>query len=152
MGISPQIRVLHAALATQMMAGGPVRLPGNLALRVSVYLGREAQLTGPMLSGFTDGSHRAINTLASITFEPLSWALTTTDDGDALGESGWADATEWLRFEDDAESIDLRTLHSHGLAVGNQILHAPGGDFFQLYSSEIAAIMIGRVPPSQTLR
>ena len=145
LGISPHIRVLHPQLATEVHAGGPVRLPGGLALRVAVYLGANAQLAGPMLSGFTDGSGRAIHSLASVTFAPLSWALVTSDTGDVLAESGWADATEWLRYADDRESVDLRYLHPQGIVQTRTVLHAPGDNFFQLYSDEIAAIMVGRI-------
>lgn len=62
LGISPHTRVLHPTLAAQMDAGGPVKLPGGMALRVAAYMGNRAQLTGPMLSGLIDGSGRAINT------------------------------------------------------------------------------------------
>lgn len=145
LGISPHIRVLHPQLAAQVWAGGPVRLPGGLALRVAVYLGGNAQLAGPMLSGFTDGTGRAVHSLASVTFAPLSWALVTSDTGDVLAESGWADATEWLRYADDRESVDLRYLHPRGIARTTTVLHAPGDDYIQMYSSEIATIMVGRL-------
>ena len=88
LGISPHIRVLHAELAAQLHAGGPVRLPGGLSLRVAIYLGENAQLAGPMLSGSTDSSGRSINSFASVTFAPLSWVLVTSDSDDVLAESG----------------------------------------------------------------
>ena len=74
LGISPHIRAFNTTLADQVEAGGPVHLPGGTALRVAVYIGRDAQLTGPMLTGFTDGSGDRIDTLVGVTFRRLSWA------------------------------------------------------------------------------
>lgn len=146
LGISPHIRVLHPTLADQMYRGGPVVLPGGLSLRVAVYPGNAAMLAGPMLTGILDRSSAAINTLATVTFRPLSWALVTTDTDDILARRGWIDATDWLRYEDDRESHDLRWLAPHGLPVVHSILHAPSNDGMQLYSKEIAPIMRGRIP------
>jgi hypothetical protein len=146
LGVSPHIRELHPTLARQMEAGGPVRLPGGLTLRLAVHLSTGPQLTGPMLSGFTDGTGRAINTLAAVTFRPLSWALVASGSDDILAQRGWADATDWLLYEDDRESHDLRWLEPRGLPVVPTILHAASSDGFQMYSKELAPIMAGRIP------
>jgi len=146
LGLSPHIRVLHPTLAAQLEAGGPVHLPGNLTLRLSAYLKNDAQLTGPVLSGMVDGSGRSVHTLAAVTFRPLSWALVTSDSNDELANRGWIDVTEWLRYEDDRESHDLRWLAPIGLPVIGSVLHAPSNDGIQLYSKEIAPIMFGRLP------
>jgi hypothetical protein len=145
LGISPHIRVLHPTLAAQMRFGGAVRLPGSISLRVAAYLGPDAQLTGPMLTGVVDGTGRATNTLAAITFHPLSWALVTSDSNNELARVGWVDATEWLLYEDDRTEHDLRWLAPQGLPVVRTILHAPSNDGIQLYSKEIAPIMVGRI-------
>ncbi|MCU1596352.1 MAG: hypothetical protein JWQ47_91 [Glaciihabitans sp.] len=145
MGLSPQIRVLHPTLAEQMQSGGPVRLPGDLTLRVAAYLGTSAQLTGPMLTGLTDGTGRAIHTLAAVSFKPLTWALATGNTDDLLALRGWIDATDGLLYEDDRESYDLRWLAPRGLPLVQSILHAPPNDGFQMYSSQIAPIMVGRI-------
>ena len=146
LGISPHTRELHPMLALQMKVGGPVRLPGGLTLRVAIYSGDGAQLTGPMLSGFTDGTGRAINTLAAVTFRPLSWALATSDSDQILADQGWVDATEWLLYGDDRETHDLRWLTRRGLNVVPTILHAVSNDGLQMYSKELAPIMVGRIP------
>lgn len=146
LGMSPHIRELHATLAQQMRAGGPVRLPGGVGLWTAQFFGTYAQLSGPMITGLTDGTGRAINTLAAVTFRPLTWALATSDSFDLLAELGWVDATEWLLYEDDRESVDLRWLAPRGLQVLNTVLHAPADDGFTLYSSEITPIMAGRIP------
>lgn len=146
LGISPHIRVLHPTLATQVHDGGPVRLPGGIALRVAIYRGLGAQLTGPMLTGLTDGTSRAINTLAAVTFRPFSWALVNVDSDDVLAGRGWVDATDWLRYEDDREAHDLRWLAPRGIPEVASILHAPSDTSIQMYSKEIAPIMLGRLP------
>ncbi|KQR39213.1 hypothetical protein ASF80_07250 [Microbacterium sp. Leaf159] len=146
LGISPHVRVLHPSLADQMYKGGPVALPGGLSLRVAIYPGKAAMLAGPMLTGLLDGSSGAINTLATVTFRPLSWALVTTDTDDMLAARGWIDATDWLRYEDDREAHDLRWLAPHGLPVVHTILHSPSNDGMQLYSKDIAPLMRGRIP------
>ena len=145
LGISPHIRVLHPTLADQIYRGGPVALPGGRSLRVAIYPGNQAMLAGPMLTGSLDGSSDAINTLATVTFRPLSWALITSDTDDTLASRGWVDATDWLRYEDDRETHDLRWLAPNGLPVVHTILHAPSNDGMQLYSKEIALIMRGRI-------
>ncbi|GAA1815368.1 hypothetical protein GCM10009749_26390 [Agromyces neolithicus] len=109
-------------------------------------MGSGAQLTGPMLTGLTDGSGRAIHSLAAITFRPLSWALSTTDSDDVLADRGWVDATAWLLYEDDRDSHDLRWLAPSGIPETRSILHAPSNTEFQMYSKEIAPIMVGRIP------
>jgi hypothetical protein len=144
MAVSPHVRVLHPTLATQLRSGGPVRLSGRMKLQVAVYLGSEAQLTGPMLTGMVDGSGDYINTLAAFTFHPLTWALAAIDESDVLAKRGWTDATEWLRYEDDREDHDLRWLSPEGLTRTQSMLHEVSDDGIQLYSSEIAPIMRGR--------
>jgi hypothetical protein len=146
LGISPNIRAFNPTLAAQVKSGGPVRLPGGMALRAACYMGRSAQLTGPMLTGFTTGPGGFVNTLASVTFRPLSWALVTTDEGDPLGAKGWLDATNWLLYEDDREAMDLRWLAPRGLPVMDTVLHAPSDSEVQLYSAEITPIMLGQIP------
>lgn len=146
LGISPHTRILHPSLADQMCEGGPVVLPGGLSLRVAIYPGNHAMLAGPMLTGMLDGSSGAINTLATVTFRPLSWALVTTDSDDVLARRGWVDATDWLRYGDDREAHDLRWLVPHGLPIVEKILHSPSDDGVQLYSKEIAPLMVGRIP------
>lgn len=136
LGISPHTRVLHPTLARQVERGGPVQLPGALSLRVAIYPGLRALLSGPMLTGLWDGSSRAINTLATATFRPLSWALVSDDSDDVLAARGWVDATDWLRYEDDREEYDLRWLAPRGLPVVTSILHAPSDSGMQLYSKE----------------
>lgn len=146
LGISPHLREFHPTLAEQMQEGGPVRLPGGLSLWISGFLGTYAQLTGPMITGLTDGTGRAVNTLAAVTFRPLSWALATSDSEDLLRELGWIETTEWLRYDDDRESVDLRWLTLAPLRFMRKALHAPDDDSFTLYSSEISPIMAGRIP------
>lgn len=146
LGIRPHVREFHPALAARMQAGGAVRLPGGLSLWIGGYLGTYAQLTGPMITGLTDGTGRAVNTLAAVTFRPLSRALATCQSEDLLRELGWIDATEWLRYADDRESVDLRWLIRAPLAFMRSALHAPTDDGFTLYSSEISPIMAGRLP------
>lgn len=146
LGISPHLRILHPTLATQMKSGGPVRLPGNLTLQIAAYLGNDAYLTGPMLSGVMDGHARTLNTLAAITFRPLSWALATSDSKKEFAERGWIDASEWLLYEDGRETYDLRWLVPGGLPLIKTILHAPSDDAVQMYSGEITPIMVGRIP------
>jgi hypothetical protein len=143
--LSRPLRELHPVLADQMENGGPVHLPGQLTLRVAGYMGRDGQLSGPMLSGTVDGTGRSINTLAAITWRPLTWALATSDCDDLLAELGWVNATSWLRYEDERESHDLRWLAPDGLPLLRSILHAPSDNEFHMYSSEITPIMIGRV-------
>jgi hypothetical protein len=144
--LSRPLRELHPVLADQMKDGGPVHLPGQLTLRVAGYMGRDGQLCGPMLSGTVDGTGRSINTLASISWRPLTWALATSDSDNLLAELGWVDATGWLRYGDERESHDLRWLAPKGLPLLRSILHAPSDDGFQMYSSEITPIMMGRLP------
>lgn len=146
LGISPHTRVLHPTLAEQVHEGGPVRLPGEITLRVATYMGTAAQLTGPMLTGLTDGSGRAIHTLAAVTFRPFSWALATSDSDAVLAGRGWVDATEWLLYEDARDSHDLRWLAPNGVPEVQTILHAPSNSDIQMYSKEIAPIMVGRLP------
>lgn len=145
LGLSPHIRALHPSLAYQLEAGGPVIMPGGLSLMLALYLGEGGQLAGPMLSGIPDGSGQSINTLASFTFRPLSWALATSETAEFLLESSWVDANEWLRYENDRESVDLRYLHPRGVPQTSTILHAPGADQFTLYSKEIATMVVGRM-------
>lgn len=146
LGISPHVRELHPTLTAQMTIGGPVRLPGELRLYVAGYLGLAAQLTGPMLTALVDGSRAAVNTLAAVTFRPLTWALATSDSFGVLENRGWVDATDWLRYEDDRESVDLRWLAPSGVQWLPTVLHAPSDDGVTLYSKEIAPIMAGRIP------
>jgi len=146
LGLSPHIRVLHPTLASQMLAGGSVVLPGGMTLRVVTYMGGRAQLTGPMLTGLVDGTSRAIHTLAAVTFRPFSWALVTSDSDELLAARGWIDATDWLRYEDDRETLDLRWLAPGGVPEVTSVLHAPSNDGMQMYSKEIAPIMVGRIP------
>lgn len=151
LGIGPNIRVMHRELAEQVKAGGPVRLPGRLALRLSLYIGSDAQLTGPMLTAFPLDPRAAVNTLASVTFEPLSWALVAVDDVDPLGKAGWLDVSEWLLYEDDRVAHDLRFLLPRGLPVTREVLHQPSNHGMQMYSSDITPILLGR-RPTQGLR
>lgn len=143
---SPHTRVILPGLAEQLNVGGPVCLPGGFSLWVAAFLGHYAQLTGPMVSGVLDGTGRAINTFAAVTFRPLTWALATSDSEALLRERGWIDASEWLRYEDDREAHDLRWLAPHGLRSMPTALHAPTDVGFQLFSSEIAPILAGRIP------
>ncbi|TDL45233.1 hypothetical protein [Microbacterium oleivorans] len=146
LGISPNLREFHPTLAAQVAAGGPVRLPGGLRLWFAAYPGNRTQLTGPMLTGLVDGSGRAINTLAAVTFRPLTWALATSDSDAVMADQGWTDATDWLRYEDERERHDLRWLVPRGLTLIRTILHAPSDDAVVLYSKEIAPIMTGLIP------
>ncbi|MFJ2543043.1 hypothetical protein [Microbacterium sp. NPDC087589] len=146
LGISPNIRTMHHDLAEQVRTGGPVRLPGRLALKLAVYLGRDAQLTGPMLTAFPLDPRSAINTLASVTFAPLSWALAGIENNDALGDAGWLDVTDWLLYEDDREAHDLGFLTPRGLPVTTEVLHQPSERGLQMYSSAITPILMGRIP------
>lgn len=146
MGLSPHIRVMHPTLAGEMVRGGPVRLPAGLRLYAALYAGNRALITGPILTGATDGTGRAINTMATVTFRPLAWALATSDSDELLTDRGFVDATEWLRYEDDRDRHDLRWLAPHGLSLTQTILHAPSDDGFQLYSKDIAPIMAGLIP------
>lgn len=146
LGISPNIRVMHRDVAEQVKSGGPVRLPGRLSLRLALYLGADAQLTGPMLTAFPLDARATVNTLASVTFNPFSWALSGIGDDDALGSAGWLDVTEWLLYEDDREAHDLRFLAPRGLPVTPAVLHQPSNQGMQMYSAEITPILLGRLP------
>jgi hypothetical protein len=145
LGISGNIRTMHPGLADQVCAGGPIRLPGGLRLKLALHTGRGAQLTGPMLSGFPLDGRVAVNTLAAVTFRPLSWALAAVTDGDPLDADGWLDVTEWLLYEDDREAHDLRFLAPRGMPMALDVRHQPSERSLQMYSSEITPILVGRV-------
>ncbi|MFC0678294.1 hypothetical protein ACFFGH_10625 [Lysobacter korlensis] len=145
LAISPNTRVMRPSLAEQLLAGGPVRLPGELSLRVATYLGRRALLTGPILTANVLGTRSEVNTLAAFTFRPLTWALAAGDSREYFDSRRWADATEWLLYEDDRVDVDVRWLTRSSARTGD-VLHAPGDELLQLFSSEIAPIVEGRIP------
>ncbi|MFK0402035.1 hypothetical protein ACIQTT_06865 [Microbacterium sp. NPDC090225] len=113
---------------------------------IGVLISAPTQLTGPMLTAFLLDARATVNTLASVTFNPFSWALSGIGDDDALGSTGWLDVTEWLLYEDDREAHDLRFLTPRGLPVTPAVLHQPSNQGMQMYSAEITPIFLGRLP------
>ncbi|MEX0665515.1 MAG: hypothetical protein WD598_12210 [Acidimicrobiia bacterium] len=112
--LTPNLRELHPALASQLIGGQPLQLPQNMSLYFALTPGPRGRITGA-IGGYyifrpkIAEKNVGIMTLAQIYFPPLAWQVADGAESTLLGLQGWRDVSDWCAHEE-TDRADLATL------------------------------------------
>lgn len=145
LAVSPHVRVLHPRFAGALAAHDPdLRLPDGLRLRFALTTDTRARLAGPMMMQRVLGHRTGYYSSAEVYFPPLAWSLASDDIDELFDEEGWGDASDWPRYHEHRDHVDLRNLVrrlpvvAHPLRLSN--------DWIQLFSDRITPVLEADVP------